>query len=105
MNYSIAGVDGEISTYRKGADEYFEKVSRKIQSCPIEEYTKSYITRFMRHIQYKGRTVLILSLKSEDRPLQYDKKFYERRATSTVLVFDNVEISSDEMMDFMKRFH
>ena len=49
--------------------------------------------------------MLILSLKSEDRPLQYDKKFYERRATSTVLVFDNVEISSDEMMDFMKRFH
>ena len=102
--FSITGVDGEIKRFYKDDDEYYNKIKQFVESEPVEAYTKSYITRKMRLIQYHDKSILVLMLKSEHSPLMYDNKYYERRAANNAKVFNDEEILMSEMQEFMHRF-
>ena len=72
--FFVTGVDGEIKQNYKSADVYFNKVKQAIEKEPVDSYTISYITRYMRLVNYYDKSILVLSLKSSDEPLLYNNK-------------------------------
>ncbi len=97
-DFYITGVESEIQKYYRNADDYFNKVKQLIGLEPIEDYTKSYILRFMRLVNYFDRSILVFSIKSTDHPLLYDNVFFERHGA-------NVEqIEGTNLLKLMDRF-
>lgn len=103
-SFFITGVDGEIGKNYKSADEYFNKIRQAIENEPIDEYAISYITRYMRLVNYYDKSILVLSLQSSDKPLLYDNKFYERRAANIHKIIDNEEVLPNDMIGLFERF-
>lgn len=102
--FFITGVDGEINRNYKSIDEYFNKVRQAIENEPIDQYTISYITRYMRLVNYYDKSILVLSLTSSDKPLLYDNKFYERRAANIHKIVDTEEVMPNDMIELFGRF-
>lgn len=103
-SFFITGVDGEIEKNYRSADEYFNKVKQAIEKEPIDSYTISYITRYMRLVNYYDKSILVLSLKSSDRPLLYNGKFYERRAANVHEIVEDNEVLPNDMIGLFERF-
>ncbi|HEY5583239.1 MAG TPA: DUF262 domain-containing protein [Ruminiclostridium sp.] len=80
--FYINGVQSEISKKYKNTDEYFTKIKQFIEQEPIDDYTKSYILRYMRLVNYYNKCILVFSIESTNKPLLYDNAFYERRGSS-----------------------
>lgn len=103
-SFFITGVDGEIEKNYRSVDEYFNKVKQAIENEPIDAYTISYITRYMRLVNYYDKSILVLSLKSTDKPLLYDGKFYERRAANVHEIVEDNEVLPNDMIGLFERF-
>lgn len=103
-SFFITGVDGEIERNYRSADEYFNKVKQAIEKEPIDSYTISYITRYMRLVNYYDKSILVLSLKSSDKPLLYNGKFYERRAANVHEIVEDNEVLPNDMIGLFERF-
>jgi hypothetical protein len=103
-SFFITGVDGEIERNYRSADEYFNKVKQAIEKEPIDSYTISYITRYMRLVNYYDKSILVLSLKSSDKPLLYNEKFYERRAANVHEIVEDNEVLPNDMIGLFERF-
>lgn len=103
-SFFITGVDGEIEKNYRSADEYFNKVKQAIEKEPIDSYTISYITRYMRLVNYYDKSILVLSLKSSDKPLLYNGKFYERRAANVHEIVEDNEVLPNDMIGLFERF-
>jgi hypothetical protein len=97
-NFNITGVQSESLKKYHNRDEYYNKIKQMIMQEPIEDYTKSFITRNMRLLQYFEKDVLIFEIESIDKPLFYDKKLYERQGANVELI-DPLKYS-----DVFKRF-
>jgi len=97
-NFQITGVQSECLKKYHNRDEYYNKIKQMITQEPIEDYTKSFITRNMRFLQYFEKDVLIFEIESIDKPLFYDKKLYERQGANVELI-DPLKYS-----DVFKRF-
>ena len=102
--FFVTGVDGEIKQNYKSADEYFNKVKQAIEKEPVDSYTISYITRYMRLVNYYDKSILVLSLKSSDKPLLYNNKFYERRAANVHEIIEDKEVLPNGMTGLFERF-
>ena len=103
-SFYITGVDGEIDKNYKSADEYFNKVKQAVEKEPVDDYTISYITRYMRLVNYYDKSILVLSLKSSDQPLLYDNKIYERRAANVHEIMEDKEVLPNDMIGLFERF-
>lgn len=80
--FNITGIQDECLKKYKSRDEYFNKLKQRINTEPIEDYTKSYITRNMRFLQYFEKDLLVFEIESTDKPLFYDKQIYERQGAN-----------------------
>ena len=103
-SFFITGVDGEIEKNYRNADEYFNKVKQAIEKEPIDSYAISYITRYMRLVNYYDKSILVLSLKSLEKPLLYNGKFYERRAANVHEIVEDKEVLPNDMIGLFERF-
>ncbi len=103
-SFFITGVDGEIKKNYRSTDDYFNKVKQAIETEPISEYAISYITRYMRLVNYYDKNILVLSLKSAKDPLLYNGKFYERRAANVQEIAEDKEVSTNNMIGLFERF-
>ena len=78
QSFYVTGIDAEANKYYKSNDAYFNLIKQKIEQEPIDENTKSYITRHMMPVKYYSKTVMVLTLKNNGKPILYDKyvRFY-----------------------------
>lgn len=102
QSFYVTGIDAEANKYYKSNDAYFNLIKQKIEQEPIDENTKSYITRHMMPVKYYSKTVMVLTLKNNGNPILYDKKYYERRGANNAYI--DQELLMTDMSDFMSRF-
>lgn len=102
QSFYVTGIDAEANKYYKSNDAYFNLIKQKIEQEPIDENTKSYITRHMMPVKYYSKTVMVLTLKNNGKPILYDKKYYERRGANNAYIDE--ELLMTDMSDFMSRF-
>ncbi len=82
-NFYITGLDGEANKYHTDLDSYYTKISQLINEQKIDLRDKEYILTNITSISYYGKYVIILELKSGDRPSIYDGHFYVRHGSNT----------------------
>lgn len=82
-NFYITGLDGEANKYHTDLDSYYTKISQLINEQKIDPRDKEYILTNITSISYYGKYVIILELKSGDRPSIYDGHFYVRHGSNT----------------------
>ncbi len=87
--FYVTGVEDEIKMYYEGeGDKYVRAIKAEIEKCPIDDRYKIIIQQNMKMVNYNGHTVLILELKSDTKPIFFDKKIYVRKGTDTVFLED-----------------
>ena len=97
--FSITGVQEEIRLKYKNADDYFMRIKNLIKREPIDSNTQSEILRRIRLVNYFDKLLLVFTLSSENAPIAYDNKFYERHATSVEEI-----IGATGLADLFSRF-
>ena len=97
--FFITGVQEEIKLKYRNTDEYFSKVKDLVKAEPIETDIQSAILRNIRLVNYFDKLLLVFSLSSDDKPIAYNKKFYERHASSVEEVCD-----APSLLSLFKRF-
>lgn len=90
--FFITGIQEEIRLKYKNADEYFSKVKDLVKQEPIIPEVQNAILRNIRLVQYFDKLLLVFSLSSNDKPIPYDNKFYERHASSVEEISGATEI-------------
>lgn len=96
--FYITGIQGESSKWYHSMDEYYNKVKQLIENEPIDADAVSYILRNMRLVNYYDKSILVLSLKSAQKPLLYDNAFYERHGANVA------KIDGADLLRMMERF-
>jgi predicted HTH transcriptional regulator len=97
-SYFVNGIDDEAEEYEKGTDIYFTKLTNLLKSQPISDRDKDFIGRNIFTIKYHEKTVLIISLASDDKPSIYGNAYYTRFGSNVD------QVKAQNMLDFMKRF-
>lgn len=97
-SFKITGIDHEAIKLHSSLDKFYQWIIQKIDSQPIDDKVKNDIGRNMKIVNYFNKSVMIFSLKSGNKPVTYDSKFYERIGANTI------EIKVDNYSELFKRF-
>lgn len=96
-SYFITGIDSEANKHENGTDSYFTKITNMIKNQPISDRDKDFLGRNVFTTSYYGKTVVIMSLQS-DEPSIYDDEYFVRFGS-------NIEpVKPKQMIEFLKRF-
>lgn len=92
-NFYITGIQSEALIEFKNIDSYFNHLKSLIEKEPIEDTVKGYILRHMKIVRYyEDKAVWIIELKSDDKPVSYNKKYYQREANTVAEIpFENYQ--------------
>lgn len=78
-HFYINGIQDEVNTYYNGSfDNYERELKKIINSTPVEDQVKIYITTHMKNVDYYGKSVIVLELEATDAPVLYEDKLYIR---------------------------
>lgn len=100
-SFYVTGVEDEIQKYYGGeGDKYVRAIKVEIEKCPIDDMYKTSIQQKMKMVSYNGHTVLILELKSKDKPIYFDKKIYIRKGSDTEYLKD-----AQTIVDYVQHFN
>ena len=98
LEFYINGIDKEAEKNFGNLDKYFSRLRDLIKNQPIEDFTKDYITRNMRLVNYFDKSVLVFQIEADEKPLLYDGKYFVRRGSSIE------EIKPESYADLFNRF-
>lgn len=84
--FYITGVNHEIEISKVGAEEWFKNILRKIDFSPVSPTFKDNIGRNARLIKFKGKSILILSVKKLGEAAIYGDKYFQRKGPEIVPV-------------------
>lgn len=98
-HFYITGIQSEAMIEFKSIDAYYNHLKSLIEKEPIDEYTKGYILRHMKIVRYHDdKAVWILELKSNEKPVPYNKNYYQRQGNAIA------EIPFENYQDLFSRF-
>ena len=98
-NFFVTGVNHDINILNLDDDRYFQHITQKINSQPIDDDYKSEILNNIRFIDYGGRKVIIMKIKALNHPALYDNMYYERKGANV----EKIEMS--QVMNLFKKFN
>lgn len=98
MNFFVVGLNKEIATYYKSGDEFIRKIKQVIKSCKVSDDVKNYILMHIKLVQYYGRDILVLELRSENEPVYYGDNIYIREGN------DTAKLSTPQAVALSKKF-
>ena len=98
-NFFVTGVNHDINILTLDDDRYFQHITQKINSQPIDDDYKSEILNKIRFIDYGGRKVIIMKIKALNHPALYDNMYYERKGANV----EKIEMS--QVMNLFKKFN
>ncbi|ELS30994.1 MULTISPECIES: DUF262 domain-containing protein [Pseudanabaena] len=84
--FFITGVNHEIEKSGTGAEEWFKNTLRKIDKSPVTQTFKDNIGRNARLIKFKGKYILILSVKKLGEAAIYGEGYFQRKGPELVPV-------------------
>ncbi len=85
-NFYITGIDEEVKRFYGGAvDKFQNEILSIINSSPVEDEIKHYISTNIKFPRYYDTTIMMLELVS-DAPVTYDDKYFERQGNNIVEV-------------------
>ncbi len=85
--FYITGIDDEVKNFYAGSyDRFQDEILNIIRDEPIEESAKHYILTHIRFPRYYDSTLMILELKSDNEPITYDDKYFERQGNNAIEV-------------------
>lgn len=99
--FYVTGLNGEVNQNFGGDfDKYFLKVKQELQKMPISEYYMRQIGSKMRHVNYNGKSVIILKIRSDSGAVLFDNGYYTRMGANN----DPEPVSAVAMPDFFAKF-
>lgn len=82
-DFYITGIDNEVDKYYKGSiDNYWKDIINVIKEEPIDAETKQFILNNMKIPTYYNNCVLVLSLRSAEKPITYNDTYYLRNGNN-----------------------
>ncbi|CAI1659861.1 TPA: DUF262 domain-containing protein [Serratia marcescens] len=97
-NFFITGVNHEISLENISAEDWLKKILSLIDNEPISESLKMNIKKNVRLITYRGKHILILSVRNVGEACSYDDKYYYRAGPAVK------QIKPAQYPSFFKKF-
>jgi hypothetical protein len=82
--FYITGINHEIKSDNITPELWLKKVIGRIEKQPISENFKLNLNKNIRLISFKGRQVLILSIKNLGEPAIYKEKYYQRSGPQVI---------------------
>jgi len=84
--FHVTGVDKEAQKY-SSFEEYRSKIEARIKNSKITpQCYRNYLLRNIDFFNYYDKSILILEIKADEEPAEYDGQLYQRQGTSTELV-------------------
>ncbi len=97
-HFKITGIEHEAIRLKGDIDRFFQWLIQQIQSQPIEQSVKDNIGRNIKLINYHEKDIVIFTIRSQNDPIAYDGKYYQRIGANTD------EISIQEYPNLFRRF-
>ena len=95
----INGVEAEASKNSLTLDRYILQLKQRLEKSGMSASLKDYVLRNFRVIDYKGKSVIMLTSQMQDAPADYNKEYYVRYGSSN----KKLEIGSDEFNMLFRR--
>jgi len=96
--YFIVGVDREASFENTDIDGYTTALTHQLRSQPIDKDLLPVIMAESQTLTYDSKTVVVFSVKSLDRPVLFNGKYYTRDMSN------NRELEAPDMPALFARF-
>jgi len=81
-SFYITGVESEANKYHKDIDKYFTKIVQLIETQPISDRDKDYISRNITTVKYFDKDIIIFKIQSDVKPSVYDGKYFVRHGSN-----------------------
>lgn len=84
--FRIVGIDREAAVLGKPLNYYWTWLMQKLGSAALDASIATQITSESRLVNYRGRVVALLKVRSQGNPLSYKGEMVERRGSETLPV-------------------
>lgn len=86
-DFYITGIDNEVNKFYNGSvDNFLKEVINVIKGEPIDESARQYLLSNIKIPSYHDLSVLVLKLKSTDKPFAYQDTYYIRNGSNNAKV-------------------
>lgn len=99
-DFYVTGINGEVEKHYQTYDSYILTIRDALKNMPIQDHYKRQIGAKMRHINYHGKSVLILRIICNNGPAIFDGAYYTRSGPSN----DPIAVKAEEMPAFFAQF-
>lgn len=98
--FYVTGVNGEVEKFYENYDAYILTLKNALKEMPLQEYYRRQIGAKMRHVNYHGKSVIILRIACNNGPVIFDEAYYTRSGPSN----DPIPVTAEEMPAFFAQF-
>lgn len=98
-DFYITGIADECQKHHAKRDDYLAKIKTEIRKSPVEKHIVDNLLSSIKFANYFEKEVMVFEIKSEDKPMAFDNKFYIRQGNSV----EEVE-GANAFMGLMNRF-
>ena len=99
-DFYVTGVNGEVEKYYESYDAYILTIRNALKDMPLQDHYRRQIGAKMRHVNYHGKSVIILRITCNNGPAVFDGAYYTRSGPSN----DPTPVKAEEMPAFFAQF-
>lgn len=99
-DFYVTGVNGEVEKYYENYDAYILTIRNALNDMPLQDHYRRQIGAKMRHVNYHGKSVIILRITCNSGPAIFDGAYYTRSGPSN----GPVPVKAEEMPAFFAQF-
>lgn len=99
-DFYVTGINGEVEKYYENYDAYILTIRNALNDMPLQDHYRRQIGAKMRHVNYHGKSVIILRITCNSGPAVFDGAYYTRSGPSN----DPVPVKAEEMPAFFAQF-
>lgn len=99
-DFYVTGINGEVEKYYENYDAYILTIRNALNDMPLQDHYRRQIGTKMRHVNYHGKSVIILRITCNSGPAIFDGAYYTRSGPSN----DPVPVKAEEMPAFFAQF-
>ena len=96
----MTGINGEVEKYYENYDAYILTIRNALNDMPLQDHYRRQIGAKMRHVNYHGKSIIILRIICNGGPAFFDGVYYTRSGPSN----DPVPVKAEEMPAFFAQF-
>lgn len=99
-DFYVTGINGEVEKYYESYDAYILTIRNALKDMPLQDYYRRQIGAKMRHVNYHGKSVIILRIVCNNGPAIFNEAYYTRSGPSN----DPVPVKAEDMPAFFAQF-